>query len=222
MSPHEKAGLSSFEAAERLRQLVAVVDRGDEEECASRLRQTIRSVPKGLFQPPGQRNRRRRRRGPRSERTEGGRKLHQRQRIAAGEDQNLVADTGIQTRCATVQQLGRFTFVESLERQLPESAVQEEGLVTVTYRRDQRDLLGLKPPSHKRQDLAGRIVEPLNVVENHQQGPVGRSLRHQFERAQADQEHVGTAARADPECTEQRIALALGQPAHPSAEERLD
>ena len=81
----------------------------------------------------------------------------------------------------------------------------------VTSGEDERDRIGVQAPSRKQERLAGRRVQPMRVVDQHEQHPLISCRRKQRERCSAEGKAVGWTRRSKCECTPNQLLLRLGQ-----------
>jgi hypothetical protein len=78
-------------------------------------------------------------------------------------------------------------------------------------RADEGDPLREQASADETEDLGGRAVEPLGVVDDHEEGPALGHLREERQRGQADEETVRRPAGRQPEHGPERVALRLGE-----------
>ena len=79
-------------------------------------------------------------------------------------------------------------------------------------RTDERDRLGQEAMGDKAEDLLRRLVEPLRVVDDADQGLLLGQLAHEREGREPDHEPVRNRAGTEPEHGRQRLALWLRKP----------
>ncbi len=125
--------------------------------------------------------------------------------------------------------LGQDPLAHALVERAPDDGVQQRAGVVVAQpfddqlrqpgqllgRRaggeDQRDRLGQQAARDERERLQRRAVEPLRVVDTHNQRPLARHLGEQAEDRQPDQEAILGRTGRQPERDFERIALRRGQ-----------
>ena len=140
------------------------------------------------------------------------RELEQRERVAVALRDELVADRAIQRHVHVVeQQCTRVAVAESVDRHLGQLG--EDVLAAARPNgAHERDALGEQAAGDEADDLGGRGVEPLRVVdEAHERLSLG-DLGDERERCDADEEAIGRRAGAAAEHRRQRVALRCGQP----------
>ena len=77
---------------------------------------------------------------------------------------------------------------------------------------EHRDPVGIQAPRDEAEDGCALLVEPLRVVDEHQESPFRRHPGEQGQRREADHEEVGRSAVAEPERCSQGAGLRRGQP----------
>ena len=137
--------------------------------------------------------------------------------MTLGDD--LVADRRVERAAHAVQQQRACSaVVEPLDGHLGEPG--EEIVTEARSRRAyERDPLARKPAGGETDDLRGRLVEPLRVVDHADERPLRSKLRQQAEYGQTDDKAIGRRFRAQAERRRERIALRGGQ-ALPEIEHR--
>jgi hypothetical protein len=139
------------------------------------------------------------------------RQLQQRQRVAARLGDDPVAHV-LSQRCADRrgQQRPRVGLAEPLQAQLgqPRERVDVAAAV-VPHGEHERQLLRRYSPRHEGEDLRGRLVQPLRVVDQAQQRRVLGDLGQQVQGGQPHQEPVGCGALALSERHVQCVSLRL-------------
>ena len=74
-------------------------------------------------------------------------------------------------------------------------------------REQEHHRLGQQPSADEAQDLGGGFIQPLSVIDEADQGPLGRHLRQQAQHRKTDQEPVRSAPCGQPEGDLQRVPL---------------
>ena len=141
--------------------------------------------------------------------------LEQRQRVAVGLGDDPVADPLVQPAGDDRgQQRPRIVVVQPGQVQpgQPGQVTRRCGITRAEY---QRDRFGVHPAGDERQDPGRGLVQPLRVIDQVQQRPVGGHLRQQPQHRQSDQEAIRRAARPQAERDAQRLALRAGQHVEP-------
>ena len=120
------------------------------------------------------------------------RQLQDRQRVAARLGDEAVADALIEPAGDDRGEQGaRLALGEPREHQLRQA--RQLALVgRVADREHDRHRLGQHPSRDEAQDLGRGGIEPLGVIDDAQQRPLGGNLGQQAERGQGDQEAVGS------------------------------
>ena len=78
-------------------------------------------------------------------------------------------------------------------------------------RKDHQHRLGDQSPGHESQNLTGRGVKPLRIIDNAQQRPPHRRFGQQAEHGEGHEEAIGNLARGEPERDPKRVLLRLGE-----------
>lgn len=99
------------------------------------------------------------------------------------------------------------------------------GLRGGSYRKEQRDAVGVQPAAEERERVERLAVEPLRIVDHADQRPVPRHFGKQRQRGEADQEPIRRWSGNEPEGRPQRVTLPTGKPVeavHERDEEALE
>ena len=142
----------------------------------------------------------------------GARQLEERKRVAVALRDDLVAHLRVEwTVHVTEQQRPGIALAEAADRQHRQSG---EDFVSHARasRAHERDALGEEPAGDEGQNLRGRLVEPLCVVDDAGQRLVLGGLRYQGQRGESHQKPVGCRTGAHAEHCRERVALRDGQP----------
>ena len=109
------------------------------------------------------------------------------------------------------EQRSRIPVPEAADRHLREPG---KNMITDarSCRTDERDRLGQEAMSDKAEGLLRRLVEPLRVVDDADQGLLLGQLAHEREGREPDHEPVRSRAGTEPEHGRQRLALWLWKP----------
>ena len=187
----------------------AVVGRDDREQPLRRLRQGAHAVEEEPLDPARQRQRGGQRLRARELRgRQRGRKLDERERVAAG-----LLDQQVAHRCgdgpagaAADQRRGRVR-VEPAQHELVDAARLEALRAALARAEQHHDALGVQPPGGEQQRVGGRRVEPLRIIDQAQhRAPIGE-LGDQRQARGRDQEAVVARALGEPERSLQRAGL---------------
>ena len=130
-----------------------------------------------------------------------GGELPQRERIAGGGVHQPVQDARSDRPVEVLlQQLRRGSSIEAGDREFVEPRRIERGL-RVEPGHDHRHALGLEAPRREEKSLAGRIVDPVAVVDDGEHGPSIGCRREQAQSCDADDEPICGHRRPDSQCT---------------------
>ncbi len=140
----------------------------------------------------------------------GLRQLQQGQGVATRLGDDPIADMVIEPARDDRDQEGASVVLgEPAEGELRQ-AVQHPLVRRLAHGEDDQERLGQHPPGDEPEDLARRSVEPLRVVDEAQQWPLGGDLRQEAERGERHEEPVGGAARREAEGDAQCVLLRFG------------
>ena len=201
---------------EHQRRVADRLGRRDQHQPPGVVRQRLDPPPEAVLDPPGQRS------CPgeaEPARQSGGRdlarELQQRQRVAARLGDEPVAHELVKWPAqGRAQQRTRIVLVQAADRQR-----RQPGQLVRAVRapsEHQRRRLRLEATRHEGQRLRRRAVEPLRVVDQAHQRPLGRHLGQQVQHGQPDVDAIRRVARAQPERRPQRVPLRLGQAIEPA------
>jgi hypothetical protein len=195
-------------SAHEQRRLTGRVARSHEQQTLRHRRQLLHAPPEARFDPLWQRSvagepeASRQRRERRS-----AWQLEQRKRIAARLGQYPVAHAVVHgSRDDRGKELPRRAIRQSQERQLWESGklLEPAGLALCEQ---QNNCLRGKAPSHEREHLCRRPVEPLDVVDNAEHWMLLRHVGEQTEHSQPDEKAIRPRARAEAQRGGQGVTL---------------
>ena len=203
-------GVHAHARVEHGLQRSAVLERGDQQQRAGRLRQLGGARREGVLEPVGERQVGGREHAV-AEPLDRDRQLDERERVAVGLAQDPVAQGVGELRRAGVEQHPGVGRAEPLERELLQPRRRERGVEPVAQRDDHRDRIGLQTARREREHVGARVVEPVRVLDECEQGRLGGCLREQVERCQRDQEPVRRRRVTQPERGEQRLPLGRGE-----------
>ncbi len=180
---------------------------GEQQHQPGLRRQPVHPAPETLLDPP----RRVQQAEPAGQRRRiGQRQLQQRERVATG----LGEDRGAHP---LVERPAHHRVEQAPCRAVGQTADGELGQPVEAGQRgaageDHQHRLGAEPPRHERQDLRGRGVEPLRVVDHADHRPVPGRLGEQIEHAEPDQERARDTTGTQPEDRLDRLGLRAGKP----------
>ena len=138
------------------------------------------------------------------------RQLHQRQRVASGLRDDLLAHLGIDRPGQhRVQQRPRVRALQPLDHQLRQPG---QLLGRDPGRKDKPHRLHAQPARHERQDLSRGPIQPLRVIHHANERAICCGLRQQAQHSQADQEPVRHRAIVQPKGDPKRLTLRRRQP----------
>ena len=142
-----------------------------------------------------------------------GGELGQRERVAAGRRVQPVGGVGGDRAPGPGgEQLARGARRQALERELVEPRVVERGGHARAHRDDHDDRVGQQPPGGEQQRGGRRPVEPLGVVDEHDDGPLLGDRAEHAEGGRADQVPLRRRVVGEPERRAQRGGLRARQP----------
>ena len=125
--------------------------------------------------------------------------LDEGERVAGGALEDRPPLTGRQPLGARFQQSPGGCGVERLDPKFRKFTRPEGGWIAVARRGQQHDRIRLDPSRHETEDIHRGLVEPVSVLGDEKQRPLGRRLRQQVEDGQGDAEGFGRLILADPE-----------------------
>ena len=124
---------------------------------------------------------------------------------------DLVAHRDIQRAMHVLQQeRARIPLAESGDEKLGKSG---EDVVTDARPRsaDERDAFGMKTAADESEDLYGRLVQPLGIVDDTDERLLFGDTRAQRQGGEPDEEPFRRGAFAEPEDGRKRVALGSGE-----------
>ena len=137
------------------------------------------------------------------------RQLDDRERIAACLDDDPLQHALVEPRRQDrVQQRAGVPMAQRLDVKLRPATERPDRL---SRREDHRDPLGQEAAGDEREHARRRVVEPLRVVDDTQEGLVLGRLRQQVENRQPDQERIRRPPGVQPECNFEGGALRIRQ-----------
>ena len=139
---------------------------------------------------------------------ERARQLEQRERVAAGDVDQLVAHDRGQ---GAVEQGPRLGVAQPGEPQLGQPVRLERARVALARSDQHGDRVGLQPPGDEHERLGRRAVEPVGVVDHAQQRLVVGHGREQAQHGDRDEEAVLDALGGQPEGAAQGRGLDVGE-----------
>ena len=169
-------------------------------------RKRVQPPPEALLDPPRERHRAGEREPARQlRRRQAPRQLHQRQRVAAGLGDDLVADPRVQRPGQhRVQQRARIGLLQPLDHQLRQP---RQLVARNASREDQADRFRRQATRNEPEDLRRGAIEPLLVVHQADQRMLLGDLGQQAQDGQPDQEAVRRRPGTEAERGPQRSAL---------------
>ena len=190
---------------------------GNQQELPLRRgRQAPDALQEQRFDVAGQRERLRQRLGARELcPREGGRELDERERVPGRLLDQASAHRRRDPRADAADQRSGRIGIERRQRQLGDVPSLEPTLVAFARREQEHDSFRLQAPRDEQQRVRRRVVEPLGIVDEAQQGPLLGDVAQQPEHAESDPEAIVRGLARQGEGGAKRCRLRLRQPIDP-------
>ena len=144
------------------------------------------------------------------------RQLDERHRVAGRLLEHLLPGPPVRRVRLGIQQPRRVQGAQRFQPQLRVAALEPRGRRCAPCGQQQRQPFGFQPPGGKRQRVQRGGVDPLGVVDQHQQRAVLRQQRQQGQHGEPGQQRIGGhRIGGQRERTEQRFRLPVRQGRHP-------